>query len=71
MIAISTPSGRWTIVGFGIPTSLVTDDPDVQRVLALCGPGLARKVADRKGIQFTTSYATQGEALDAIRSVSA
>ena len=69
MNVIETPTGRFAIVGFKVPTSLVTDDTEVQRALYLCGPGIARKIAERKGVRFTTSYATREEAEAAVASV--
>lgn len=61
----ATPTGRFKFVG-RVPVALVADDPEVLATLQHCGEGFARKCAKRKGARFTTSWPSEGEALDAL-----
>jgi hypothetical protein len=63
-----TPSGRYQLAGT-IPAGLAFDYQDEGDLLAAiqCGPGIARRIAERNGRTFVTrSYATRREACYAI-----
>ena len=62
---IETPEGRYTFVG-RVPTALVTDDPEIQNALRLCGMTIARRMAESRGVKLITSYTTRQEALNAL-----
>lgn len=65
---IRTPSGRYQLAG-NIPAGLAFDYQDESDLIAAiqCGPGIARRIAERNGRTFSTrSYATRAGACRAI-----
>jgi hypothetical protein len=67
---IKNPAGTFHFAG-RVPTALAFDctDAEVLEAALHSGPGLARKIAARKGVKFETlTWVTREEALEAAKS---